>query len=171
MSTMPRIPEGTYRAVAVANPNGHYAEIGEAPKAGTPQVVMKFTITDGELQGEQIMWVGSLHGGAAQYTVKSLVACGLTGDDITACETQDLNRDVEIVVGWEEWDGKTRAKIKFINVPGQFGSFEVKKLDSGKKARLTAELRGLMKAQGATAAKPAARPAGINPHAGDDLDI
>lgn len=152
------IPAGTYRAVAIQQDTEDgpaYAVFGQSPQKGSLQVGVRFRFIGGELAGEEMTWIGSFTGGAADITAKALRACGLRGNDVTAAATQDLTNEVELVVKHEEWEGRTRARVAFVNALG--GGFAMKKADNSALARLKAEMQAKLK--GIAEATPAPTPA------------
>lgn len=113
------IPEGKFRAKAV---DWGFGEAG----TGTFQIGVLMEITNGP-EGQppdQINWYGFLTEKALPVTVKALGALGWKGIDLTELENRggglDTN-EVEIVVEHEEYDGKLRAKVKWINSGGGLG--------------------------------------------------
>ncbi len=105
------LPAGTYRAMA--EPGAYLSETAK----GKPHVVVNFRVTQGELAGEQIAWHGWLSTEKSETrTLASLKYCGWKGDNIA--DIGELDREVEIVVEHEEGnDGKTRAKVAWVNGP------------------------------------------------------
>lgn len=86
-----------------------------------PRAVLVFDFMNEEGNPRQLMWFGSLNGGAREITVETLVRCGFTGNDLA-----DLNKGkevlnegpYEIVVEMNTYEGKTGPRIKYINAPG-----------------------------------------------------
>lgn len=153
---MSMIPAGTYRARPVQQDTEDgpaYAIFGQSPQKGSMQVAVRFQFVGGELEGEQMTWIGSFTGGAAEITAKALRACGLRGNDVTAAATQELTNEVELVVKHEEYEGKTRARVAFVNALG--GGFAMKKADNGALARLKAEMQAKLKGIAETTPAPA----------------
>lgn len=117
------IPEGFYDAVAykVATEDfgETYAQVGNSPEKGTPQVVVNVEIVgEGEWAGRRIAYVGYFTDDSIQRTVESLRYFGFRGNDLAGLVTQQLDQRVQIVVRHEEWKGKVRAKIAWVNRPG-----------------------------------------------------
>jgi hypothetical protein len=84
------------------------------------QIGVAFECLDLE-PGTGITWYGSLTDAALEYTLKDLRAMGWQGDDITELDNNGGKldaRDVQIVVVHEEYQGKTRAKVKWVNSAG-----------------------------------------------------
>lgn len=101
---MSEIKEGTYRARA------REWEFGQS-KTGTPYVAVRFELVD---LGEYITWYGYLTERTQDRTMESLRHCGWDNDDIT--RPTGLNEiEVELVVERETYEGKTRAKVQWVN--------------------------------------------------------
>jgi hypothetical protein len=105
------LPEATYRAMA--QPGAHLSET----KNGKPFVAVTFRVTKGEMAGETIDWQGWLSTEKAETrTMASLRYCGWKGDSLD--DIGELDQEVEIVVEHEVGnDGKTRAKVAWVNGP------------------------------------------------------
>lgn len=137
-------------------------ELGET-KGGTAQVGVAFQILAGPNEGETITWYGNLGSPKAQeIAFKALRNCGWQGYDLTDLTGIDTN-EVELDIQHEEWEGKTSAKVKWVNAPGTGPA--VKPLDPAKKKAVAAEMRNIFKAMDAEAGvKPSASgPQGARP--------
>ncbi len=121
MSDRELVPAGYYDAVAIATPNedgsSSYARLAFA-KNDTRQVCALFEITSGPHVGERLVWFGFFTKDAGKRTVESLRIMGLKGNDLGALETTPLDQRVSIKVGHDEWEGKVRARVDFVNAPG-----------------------------------------------------
>lgn len=93
------------------------AELTES-KNGKPQVRMSFKLDD----GSRFTHYASLSGGALQYTVEQMRTCGWDGRAFDDLSSFGQGKAVVLVVDDEEYEGKTRAKVKFINEPGKRGA-------------------------------------------------
>jgi len=74
--------------------------------------VAKLTFSNGAT------WFGSFTGGAAEWTTKSLVNAGFFGTKIEQLNIDgaiDPSHKCQIVMDNEEYEGKVRLKVKFIN--------------------------------------------------------
>lgn len=86
------------------------------------QVLVEFAAA--EVDGQppvQKFWYGSLHPNARKYTLEGLFACGMKGNDPTILlepGALEIGRTVEIVVGPDTYNGKTRERVKWVNPPG-----------------------------------------------------
>ena len=139
----PTIPAGTYPARAVD------AQLGQSTQKGTEYIGVTFEIRDPELEGEQIEWQGWLSEKALPYTVQALQNAGWKGDDIENCMRDGLGSvDCELMIEWEEYRNKYRAKVKFVNKPAT-------PLDGKKKDSIRDRVRAAVKHG---AAKEPARP-------------
>ena len=96
--------QGTFRARADELPGLGYSN------SGTPYIQVVFRTSEG-----QITWWGYLSDGASKRTIKSLRAMGWRGANVSEIELKDLSSPVDIVVTHEEYNGKTSAKIKWVN--------------------------------------------------------
>jgi hypothetical protein len=126
------IPEGYYEAVAVKTQDEGggeaYARFA-LTKAGNRQVAAHFKILnppEGVSVKYPLPWYGAFSSTpmgkkgktVAQVTVESLRAMGLKGNDLAAAQDQDLDQLVSVMVEHNEWDGKVRPRIAFVNTPG-----------------------------------------------------
>lgn len=149
------IENGTYPAIAIPEQSA----LGESSK-GTPCVEVRFQFQGpADLYGQHIVWYGYLSENALKSTVKGLRACGWQGDNLEDLSTIGA-KEVELVIENEEFDGKTRAKVRWVNQPG--GGATSVPLDPAKKKSIAAMLRNQIRATEAadgTMPKPAARPA------------
>lgn len=150
--------------------------IGETD-SGKPQVAVGFQIlTEGADPG-YITWHGYFTEKTADRTIESLRLCGWQGDDLT--ELTDSNpaanlsaNEVELVIEDETYEGKTRAKVQWVNRPG--GALALKAPLVGDKLKaFAAEMRQNIRAFDAAKGvkRPAARPQSSTPpppHIGDD---
>jgi hypothetical protein len=141
------IPQGTYEAVAYALDTEEFgrtfAQFGESKNKGTPQVVVNLEIvTEGEQAGRRIAWIGYFTDNTTQRTVESLRYMGFQGTDLAAAITQKLDRKVQIVVEHEEYDGKWRAKVVWVNRAGG-GAFRLTEpMSKSALGRFAAQMKG-----------------------------
>lgn len=118
------IPAGYYRAVAVpidTDDGLSYVQFGESKEKRTPQVCINFEILDGPELGRRIAWLGYFTDKTTERTVQALRYCGFRGDDLAALVTQQIDHEVQIVVQHEEYNGKVRAKVQWVNQAGGGG--------------------------------------------------
>lgn len=98
--------EGIHRARAIAS------HLPDVKPGKTPSVVVTFK----NFEGETIdAWL-YLSDRALERTEKALRTCGWYGNDISECMRDGLGlNEVELVVEDEEYQGKVRSKVKWIN--------------------------------------------------------
>jgi hypothetical protein len=135
-----------------------------------PQAMVQFEVDVPEGEGpmgapaktENITWFGSFSGGAKAITTKTLVDTfhfnGTSGEELymgAGSGVLDETCEYELVVEMNEWNGKSRPKIKYVNRPGQVRRAEKLEQAGAKKfvggLNLKAELasvRASMKAEG-----------------------
>ncbi len=77
---------------------------------GKQQIEILLEAVDGDSAGERISYIGSFSGGAAQYALEAMRACGWeSGRPVVA---ENFPNVVPIEVHEEEYDGKTRQKVR-----------------------------------------------------------
>jgi hypothetical protein len=143
------IPAGIYRATAVRSEiDGFptYAQFGTTKgRDGAPgkkQVLMQFEILDGQHAGRRVPWWGYFTEKSWANTVKGLRACGFKGDELHTIPSQQLDQEVSITVGINEWDGKQNNRVEWVN-PANTGikladpmtSDDLRKFSAAMKAR------------------------------------
>ena len=119
----------------------------ELSKNDAKQVIAYFQLI-GHPEVFPIPWRGSFAStmlgesgkSVAQRTVESLRYMGLKGDDLLAIENQELNQIVSLQVEHDEWEGKTRLKVAWVNKPGG-GVIKVKPLPEEAKRKFAAMMR------------------------------
>lgn len=117
---------GKYRAVATS-------AILTETKNGKEHVAIDLRITQGQSAGECLSWQGWLGERSVARTMESLRACGWLGQNLAEIDIEELCNEVSITVEHEEYNGKTYAKVRWIN-PG------IKPLEAGKAAALAKRL-------------------------------
>lgn len=151
------LANGEYEATAIPEES----TLGES-SSGTPRIEVQFYVqTPVESHGQKIIWYGYLTPAAMPRTVEALRTMGWTGNDLRNLSTIGAN-NVQIVIEGEEYQGKTYAKVKWVNSLG--GRRVV--IDPEKKLAMARALASQIKAMEAAAsappapaAWPAARPA------------
>lgn len=106
------IAEAIYEARAV--------NIGiQTTSTGKDYVSADFDIEDDDGEVQTVEWRGWLTEKAAKRTLESLRLMGWTGDDVFGDLKADgaLGNKVNIDVRHEEYQGKTTARVSFINAP------------------------------------------------------
>ncbi len=115
------IPEGHYDAVAVPTTDEQGMERVARfawTKTDVRQVHAWFELLSGPHQGARLPWYGFFTKGAGKRTIESLRYMGFTGDDLEAAENQPLDQIVSVKVGHNEYEGKTNARIDWVNRAG-----------------------------------------------------
>lgn len=163
------IDAGYYRAVAVpvSTPEGDsYVQFGES-STGKPQLVVNFEILEGPSEGKRIAWFGYFTEKTTQRTVESLRLCGFKGDDLAGAVVQKLDQEVQIVVAHEEYEGKTTAKVRWVNRAGGDGFRMDKPMDKMGLSRFAAQMKNAVKAVPEASGKKAERGNGAPASTGD----
>lgn len=114
------IDEGTYSAQLVKN-DGEWLQFGRSSN-GNGQVLLTFEM-DG---GQRIQGFFAITPNAAEYTLQKLHACGFSGNSFREMKKQTPGGKVELVIEHDEYRGKVRPKIKFVN---RSGGFSIKQED------------------------------------------
>jgi hypothetical protein len=148
-------------------------DLGFSEGTGTDQVAVEFEIVDGEEKGRRITWYGYFTEKTEERTVEALRIMGWTGGDIAQLNGLDAN-EVELVIEIDEYDGKERSKVQWVN---RVGGLALKnRLDPARRAQLADRLRGRIAAvdQKLAAAKsggtaPAGQYSGGQSPANDDI--
>ncbi len=102
------IEAGTYRA------RGLTAALGET-KNGNEQVGVQLELLDHE--GQSITWYGYFTEKTTDSTLKALRTLGWQGSDLSDLTGVDAN-EVQIVIERETYEGKERARVRWINSTG-----------------------------------------------------
>lgn len=78
------------------------------------QIAVMFELLGGEHAGKHITWFGYFTDGTVDRTLESLRHCGWESDSLAELDTLG-NCDVELVIEDEEYEGKWRSKVKWVN--------------------------------------------------------
>lgn len=169
----PLTAEGRFTAVVIKSESNGLFEAGEKK---TPGVRLALAVVGGPEEGNYIDWNGWLSDSAFDNTVKTLnETFGFSGNFGEIAEMPDIfaGQQCSITTENEEYQGKVRLKVKWLNPVGG-GPAPTLKPDEAKglAARLSSRATALLKSAGAkpaTTPKPAATvPAGA---AGSDDEI
>lgn len=173
------IPAGTFSAVAVPVSDeatgrmvyARFGTTGEGPNE-KKQVVVTFKLTSGEAAGQTISWFGFFTEKTWERTVKALRSCGFRGDDLSELTTQVLSNEVNLVIEHEEWEGKVRAKVAWVNGTGGVALKNPMKQDDLKRfaAMMKGRVKGVAEAPAAVST-PAPQERVPGSDDGDDLNF
>jgi len=166
------LPAGTYAAVvaSVDTERGPvYIQWGPGTERSPFVAAVSFEVLNGPQAGQKISAFLYFGEKSAVRSMESLRACGFTGDDIDKFSDQNPDIECQIVVEHETFEGKTRAKVKWINKAGG-GAFTFEKpLPPNELRRFSAQFKGTLKQMPAVAGKKAERQAPSSaPPAGDE---
>lgn len=131
--------DGIYRARAKE------AKLGTTNTGKEQIAVLLETVHDetGEFTGSTITWFGYFTDKAIEGTFRALRRLGWQGNDLSDLSTIGT-KDVVIVVESEEYEGKFRPKVKWINDPdGGGGGLALKTpLDDARAKQFAAKMKG-----------------------------
>lgn len=155
------LPAGTYASVVapVETEKGPvYIQWGPGTTKSPFTAAVCFEVLNGPHAGQKITAFLYFSDGAVDRSLESLRACGFTGDDIDKFSDQTPDIECQIVVEHETYDGKTRAKVKWINSASRGFTFE-KPLDAPSLRKYSAQLKSKLKGIPVVAGKKAERQA------------
>ena len=122
-------------------------------KKGDPQVVVDFQLLDIEGQSPHIAWYGYFTDKTMDRTIETLRLCGWKGSDLNSLDGLGDN-EVSIVLETEEYEGKARQKVQWVNRAGGLAMANPLSADQAK--AFAAKMRGAVLAFDQKAGKPAA---------------
>jgi hypothetical protein len=117
---------------------------------------VSFEVLNGPCAGQKITSFLYFGEKSAERSLESLRACGFTGDDIDKFSDQTPDIECQIVVEHETYQGKTRAKVKWVNAPYKGFTFE-QPLDAPSLRKYSAQLKSKLKGIPVVAGKKAER--------------
>lgn len=176
--TLP-LEKATYHAIAIAT------TLGSSKEKGTKYVAVNFEIVDDEnFFGETPpAWLGYFSDKTSERTIESLQHMGYQGDSVEDFANLDregcarlLPSTVEIVCDTEEYDGKIRLRVQWVNRLGG-GRFKAEKpLEGGELKAFAAQMKSAFRnARGprpaAQSNKQTTRQYSNAPYSKDDSDI
>lgn len=103
------IQDGVHAAVPVTAALGY-------TKGGKESVGVEFALTE---SGKHLTWYGYFTEATTERTIESLRICGWTGQDLS--DLSEIGKDpveVNLVIGTEEYEGKSRQKVQWVNRAG-----------------------------------------------------
>ncbi len=161
------IQPGKYRARAQADS----VQFGES-KNGKEQIAITFDLldeTDTET-GHTITWFGFFTEKTEARTIESVGHCGWDMATGPTNAHRVADNVVELVIEDEEYEGKVRTKVQWINRIGAKFAFE-RPMDQGRAGALFARIKARAAAKpGAVPAAQPRRPAPQRPAPASDLD-
>jgi hypothetical protein len=129
-------PKGTYRARGVAGT----AQLGKTEN-GAAQLAAAFEISEGPYAGTTLPWYGYFTDKTKKRTLESLRLAGWSNDDIGEIEGFG-DTEVDIVVGHNTWEGKTTARVDWVNRAGSGGIALKSPMNDAEKRAFAAKLKG-----------------------------
>jgi hypothetical protein len=118
---------------------------------GKEQVAVQFEILTPDADIHYIAWHGYFSDKTYERTIESLRICGWTGVDLTDLTGVNAN-EVSLVIEDDEWEGKVRPKVKWIN---RLSSLALRAPMSGDKLKsFAASMRDKIKAHDAAGGTP-----------------
>lgn len=148
------IAAGFYKAKAVT------WALGET-STGKEQVAVEFALFDEEgVEGPHMTWFGYFTDNTTESTLKALRTCGWVGTDLSDLQGLDAN-EVQLVIEHETYDGKTRAKVRWVNPVGQGGLALKSQMDGAKAKAFAAKMRSRIAAFDQSAAVRPSAPSSV----------
>jgi hypothetical protein len=123
-------------------------------------------IHDEQLTAAAYVYLERKDGSINEFFVNSLKeALGWDGRNVFWLQDNDLSdHPIQITTGFEDFNGKTRLKVQFVNPYGSEGR-AVKKADGNVKRNITARIGSKLRAIGGGTSMPAAKPKTAKPTA------
>jgi len=152
-------PEGVYDAEVIDH------GLTETRNTGTPQVAVRFRTDHGEITGYFF-----LTDRAIEHTVEKLHAMGFRGRSFA-----ELNNNVlvgnrcSITVQHEEYQGRTKARIAFVNEEGYEAQAEIRKSEAV--ARTASQFDALLRRSAGNDSGQSSRPARVEAYRDDSDSI
>jgi hypothetical protein len=90
-------------------------------KGGDPQAAIDFELLEGPKTGQTYSYFGGFGEKSFEHTMKALRACGWQGVDPLELDDPKAGLDkneVSLVIEPEEYEGKTREKVRWVNPLG-----------------------------------------------------
>lgn len=162
---MNTLTPGTYRARALSTSFGH-------TKNGKEELTIKFTVTEGEMTGEEIYGRLYFSEGCIERTKESLGHLGFGGDFLALCAdvipdaSAILPGECLLVLADEEYNGKVTTKVKWINSLYGKGGGAMRPAQAPLASQERKDFAARMKASMGTFAASPARPIGAGAGAG-----
>jgi len=112
-------PIGQFPAIPVAVDTEHgptMAQFGYT-KDDKKQVLVYFELLAGSHAGTRLPWFGWFGKDSWERTLESLRIAGWKSNNIADC-AKELDQEVNVTVGHNSYDGKTYARVDWVNKPG-----------------------------------------------------
>lgn len=91
---------------------------GKSKEKGTPQVGIEFEFQTQDGGTERMWWIGYLTEKAKDRALETLAMIGFNGDENFGEGSFDPESQVELDISLEEYEGKMRPRINWVNEPG-----------------------------------------------------
>lgn len=130
--------------------HAHVAKLGTT-ETGKDQIGVQFRLDEGPDEGELVSWYGYFTDKAVQRTLESLRHCGFVGYDLNVFDgtpeatSRLLPRSVELDIEIEEYEGKSRPKVRWVNAAGGM-PFVKKEMDAARRAAFASAMKGTLMA-------------------------
>lgn len=153
-------------------------QFGPATKSSPFQAILSFEIIRGPHSGQRIsawLYFGTDKADKKGKTVmdrslEALRVCGFTGDDLDKFSDQHPDQEVDLTIDMEEYDGKRRPKVKWINSPSHGGFVLEAPLGQSELRKFSAQLKGALKKAPVVQGKKAVREAPTAAPSGTPVD-
>jgi hypothetical protein len=153
MSEENLISKGRHRAMVRVSEDAIQVSADVPNKSDFVAVCFDLCDPQDPYNGWSITWFGFLTDKTLDRTVEGLRYCGWEGDEIGAlpelAANGQLSQEVELVIDHEEWEGKWRAKVKWVNRPGGGTVKLEKKLTGSDLSSFSARMKGRIRTAGA----------------------
>lgn len=142
------------------------------PKPGKAHsIALGWRFSDGDAdQGRIITSWHYFSDGALAFTLEALRAAGWRGEDPSEITLEDIGNEVELVIRHEEYEGKTRARVQFVNQLGGGMVKSEKRLEGNDLKKFGASMKAKIRALGGASPKHTTKKADP-PAAGKDDDL
>lgn len=135
---------------------------------GDEQIALGFEIVDParpDEQGQHITYFGTFGPNSIDFTVDAIRACGWNGDDLAEvpgmAEDGQLANEVSLKIEHDTYQGKTSAKVKFVNRLGGGAKIKLERaMDQTEAQRFAASMKSRVAAAGRDRSNPPAAGSG-----------
>lgn len=122
---------------------------------GSAYVAVSFQVKDTDGEDKFVSWHGFFTEKTTERTIEALRHMGFEGDDLTQLAGLDKN-EVDLVIEDEEYEGKTFARVQFVNKPR--GPSVKTALEGQKLSAFAAQMKAAFRAHDASQGKRAVAP-------------